>query len=119
MANLAAFLTMLVLGCAVVGYAIFARRRFGPVGPWPHGWRLALLWLAALVGVAAFAGGCLLIGVLGGFVYCSAQFSPTDAWPCTLAGRLAYGIGSLAIGLPVFFLWMRVTHRVLSSEAQP
>jgi len=120
MAHLIGFLSALVLGGAAVGYAFFALRRFGPGrDPRPRGWRLALLYLAALLGVGAFIAAMLSAGRLGGFIYCSVQFSPNDVWPCSLAGRLTYGIGSLGIGRPLLALWMRFVNRALTLNAPP
>ncbi len=116
MAYLFAFSTELVLVGSVVGYAIFTVRRFGPVGPWPRGWRLGLLWLAALAGVGAFGTAVLGVGKVGGFIYCGARFSPSDLWPCSLGGRLVYVAGSLGIGIPLFAIWMRYTKRVLTDR---
>jgi hypothetical protein len=112
------FIEVVLVGAAVT-YAIFVLRRFGPVGPWPGGWRLALLYLAALLGVAAFIAAMISAGAFGGFIYCSAQFSPTDAWPCSLAGRLTYGVGSLGLGLPLLALWMRFAKRTVMKDAPP
>jgi hypothetical protein len=120
MAHLIGFLITLVLGGAAVGYALFVLRRFGPGGdPRPRGWRLALLWLAALLGVGAFIIAMLGVGHLGGFIYCSVQSSPTDVWPCSLSGRLLYAAGSLGIGLPVFAAWMKFANRMLTVNARP
>ena len=119
MAHVIVLFTEIVLVAAAVGYAIFVLRRFGPVGPRPGGWRLALLYLAALFGVAAFIAAMIGVGVLGGFFYCSAQFSPTDAWPCSLAVRLTYGVGSLGIGLPILAIWLRFAKRIVMKDAAP
>ena len=120
MAHLIGFLGTFLLGGAAVGYALFVLRRFGPGSdPRPRGWRLALFWLAALLGVVAFIIAMLGVGHVGGFVYCSAQFSPNDVWPCSLAGRLSYGVGSLGIGLPLLALWMRFANRMLAMNARP
>jgi len=119
MAYVIVVFTEVVLLCAVVAYAIFVLRRFGPVGPWPGGWRLALLYLAALLGVAAFIAAMIGAGALSGFIYCSDQFSPTAVWPCSLAGRLTYGAGSIGLGLPLLALWMRFAKRTVMKDAPP
>ncbi len=119
MAYVIVLFTEVALVGAVVAYAIFVLRRFGPVGPWPAGWRLALLYLAALLGVGALSAAMIGAGAFGGFIYCSAQFSPTDLWPCSLAGRLTYGVGSLGLGIPLFALWMRFAKRTVTKDAPP
>jgi hypothetical protein len=119
MAQIIALFTEVALVGVMVAYAVFVLRRFGPIGPWPGGWRLALLYLAALLGVGAFIAAMIGAGAFGGFIYCSAQFSLTDVWPCSLAGRLAYGIGSLGLGLPLFALWMRFAKRTVTKGAPP
>ena len=119
MAYVIVLFTEVVLVGAAVAYAIFVLRRFGPVGPWPGGRRLALLYLAALLGVTAFIAAMIGAGAFAGFIYCSAQFSPTDVWPCSLAGRLTYGVGSLGLGLPLLALWMRFAKRTVMKDAPP
>jgi hypothetical protein len=75
-----------------------------------------LLWLASLVGLTAFMAAFLGVGHWGGFIYCSRQFSPNAAWPCSAVGRLLYGAGSLAIGLPLLALWIRFVRRMPRSH---
>lgn len=107
------FIQVLILG-VVVAYAVFALRRFGPAGPWPRGWRLGLLYLAALFGVIVFAALSLLLGQIGGFISCSTRFSPVDVWPCSLGGRGFYAASLLITGLPLFALWMRFSKKLLT-----
>ena len=108
--------TAILLGAAG-GYGLFVFRRFGALdGPQPRGSRLALLWLATLVSLAAFMAAFLGVGHWGGFIYCSPQFSPNAAWPCSAIARLLYGTGSLAIGLPLLALWVRFIRRTLKSQ---
>ncbi len=120
MAYLVGFLSTFIFWGAVVGYALFVLHRFGAfTDPQPRGWRLGLLYLASLFGLVAFIAAMLLVGHVGGFVYCSVQFSPTDPWPCSVGGRLLYAVVSLGIGLPLFALWMRFVNRRLRRDARP
>jgi hypothetical protein len=110
------WVTAVLLGAAG-GYGWSVFRRFGALdGPQPRGSRLALLWLATLVGLVAFMAAFLGVGSLGGFIHCSQQSLPNAVWPCSGMARLLYGAGSVAIGLPLLALWMRFVRRTLGKR---
>jgi hypothetical protein len=120
MAQLIGLLSNAVLLSALVLYGYFVLRRFGGYGgPKPSGWRLGLLWFATLLGVAAIAAATLGAGHLFGVIYCSAVFSPNDAWPCSATARLLFFLACIGIGLPVLGFWLRFVNRALTHAARP
>jgi hypothetical protein len=122
MAQLTALVLVIAFFGAVILYARFVFRRFGPQSPrrWPSGRPAILLVLAiALTAIVVVPAIILVIGYVLGASACGAAFSASDPWQCSPTGRLVCLVCILAAGLPLAALCLRFLFRMVMRSTSP
>jgi len=122
MVRIFSFVLAFVVFAALVLYAQYVVRRFGPVStaPKPRGWRLALFWAAMSVTIVALLPGvAVAIAYLFRVTDCPAQVVPGLPWQCSPMGRAGITLGTIVVLMPLAMRWVRFLRDRAAAPREP
>jgi hypothetical protein len=122
---MASFVAFVIFWAAVVLYAVYVFRRILGRGQlsrrdWPRGWRLAAYVSGLLLAVVVVVPAAIMVaGYVFGMTNCTADYSPSQPWRCSQAGRLLFITLSILVGLPLVAMLLRWLAGFVYRSAKP